>query len=100
MFISLSVVGVRMPQGSATAIVLINTDIGSEDEVLEQLSRIDGVIEASVVYGVYDVVVKVRAGTIEELKEIITNKIRKLAKVKSTLTMIVVEGKSFERKTA
>ncbi|MCX8184612.1 MAG: Lrp/AsnC ligand binding domain-containing protein [Sulfolobales archaeon] len=89
-----------MPQGSATAIVLINTDIGSEDEVLEQLSRIDGVIEASVVYGVYDVVVKVRAGTIEELKEIITNKIRKLAKVKSTLTMIVVEGKSFERKTA
>ncbi|MCS7099883.1 MAG: Lrp/AsnC ligand binding domain-containing protein [Sulfolobales archaeon] len=96
--ISLSVVGARMPQATATAIVLINTDIGSEDEVLEQLSRIDGVVEASVVYGVYDVVVKVNAGTIEELKEIITNKIRKLSKVKSTLTMIVVEGKSFEKR--
>ncbi|MCX8209295.1 MAG: Lrp/AsnC ligand binding domain-containing protein [Sulfolobales archaeon] len=96
--ISLSVVGARMPQATATAIVLINTDIGSEDEVLEQLSRIDGVVEASVVYGVYDVVVKVKAGTIEELKEIITNKIRKLSKVKSTLTMIVVEGKSFEKR--
>ncbi|MEM2006417.1 MAG: Lrp/AsnC ligand binding domain-containing protein [Sulfolobales archaeon] len=87
-----------MSEGSATAIVLLNTDIGSEDEVLEQLSRIDGVIEASVVYGVYDVVVKVRAKTIEELKEIITNRIRKLSKVKSTLTMIVVEGKTFEKK--
>ncbi len=92
------VFGARMSEGSATAIVLLNTDIGSEDEVLEQLSRIDGVIEASVVYGVYDVVVKVRAKTIEELKEIITNRIRKLSKVKSTLTMIVVEGKTFEKK--
>jgi Lrp/AsnC family transcriptional regulator for asnA, asnC and gidA len=88
-----------MPEPSATAIVLLNTDIGSEDEVLEQLSRIDGVIEASVVYGVYDIVVKVRARSIEELKDIITNKIRKLAKVKSTLTMVVVEGKSFEKKS-
>ena len=88
-----------MPELSATAIVLLNTDIGSEDEVLEQLSRIDGVVEASVVYGVYDIVVKVRARSIEELKDIITNKIRKLAKVKSTLTMVVVEGKSFEKKS-
>jgi len=88
-----------MPEPSATAIVLLNTDIGSEDEVLEQLSRIDGVVEASVVYGVYDIVVKVRARSIEELKDIITNKIRKLAKVKSTLTMVVVEGKSFEKKS-
>ncbi len=98
MLISPFVFGARMSEGSATAIVLLNTDIGSEDEVLEQLSRIDGVIEASVVYGVYDVVVKVRAKTIEELKEIITNRIRKLSKVKSTLTMIVVEGKTFEKR--
>ncbi len=87
-----------MPEGSATAIVLLNTDIGAEDEVLEQLSRIDGVVEASAVYGVYDIVVKVRARSIEELKEIITNRIRKLSKVRSTLTMIVVEGKSFEKR--
>lgn len=98
MLTSSFVFGARMSEGSATAIVLLNTDIGSEDEVLEQLSRIDGIVEASVVYGVYDVVVKVRARTIEELKEIITNRIRKLSKVKSTLTMIVVEGKTFEKK--
>lgn len=75
------------------AIVLVNTDIGSEEEVLNLLSTIDGVTEAYVVYGVYDLVIKVSAPTTEELKDIISSRIRKLPKVRSTLTMIVVEGR-------
>ncbi|MEM4034011.1 MAG: Lrp/AsnC ligand binding domain-containing protein, partial [Sulfolobales archaeon] len=51
------------------------------------------VTEVYVVYGVYDLVVKVSASTTEELKDIISSKIRKLPNVRSTLTMIVVEGK-------
>ncbi len=76
------------------AVVLVNTDIGSEEEVLNLLSSIEGIVEAYVVYGVYDLVVKVSAPTTEELKEIISSKIRKIPKVRSTLTMIVVEGKT------
>ncbi|MCS7107960.1 MAG: Lrp/AsnC ligand binding domain-containing protein [Sulfolobales archaeon] len=76
------------------AIVLVNTDIGSEEEVLNLLSTIDGVTEAYVVYGVYDLVIKVSAPTTEELKDIISSRIRKLPKVRSTLTMIVVEGRT------
>ncbi len=79
------------------AIVLINTDIGSEEEVLNLLSSIDGVVEAYIVYGVYDLVVKVRASTTEELKDVISSRIRKIPKVRSTLTMIVIEGKSFTK---
>jgi DNA-binding Lrp family transcriptional regulator len=75
------------------AIVLVNTDIGSEEEVLNKISSIEGVTEVYVVYGVYDLVVKVSAPTTEELKDIISSKIRKLPNVRSTLTMIVVEGK-------
>lgn len=75
------------------AIVLVNTDIGSEEEVLNKISNIEGVTEVYVVYGVYDLVVKVSASTTEELKDIISSKIRKLPNVRSTLTMIVVEGK-------
>lgn len=75
------------------AIVLINTDIGSEEEVLNLLSSVEGVSEAYVVYGVYDLVIKVSAPTTEELRDIISSKIRKIPKVRSTLTMIVVEGK-------
>ena len=56
----------------AMAFVLINTEIGSESEVLEALKKIDAVKEAYMTYGVYDVVAKVSADTMEKLKEIVT----------------------------
>ncbi len=74
------------------AFVLINAEIGSEDEVLKEMKKIPNVKEAYVVYGVYDIVGKVEADTMDKLKEIITWKIRRLEKVRSTLTMIVVEA--------
>jgi len=73
------------------AFVLINTEIGSESEVLGSLRKIDAVEEAYMVYGVYDVVAKVRADTMDKLKEIVTWHVRRLDKVRSTLTMIVIE---------
>ena len=74
------------------AFVLVNAEIGSEDEVLEDLKTTKGVVGAWIVYGVYDIVAKVEADTMDELKEIITTNIRGLENVRSTLTMIVVEG--------
>ena len=74
------------------AFVLINAEIGSEDDVLGELRRLDNVKESYVVYGVYDIVAKVEADSMDKLKEIVTWKIRRLDKVRSTLTMIVVEG--------
>ncbi len=87
-----------------TAFVLINTEIGSESEVLAALKKFDSVEEAYMVYGVYDVVAKVKAKTMDKLKEIVTWHVRRLDKVRSTLTMIVVErapiGRTMtERKT-
>ena len=73
------------------AFVLINTETGSESEVLEALKKIDAVEEAYLVYGVYDVVAKVKDDTMDKLKEIVTRHIRRLDKVRSTLTMIVIE---------
>jgi DNA-binding Lrp family transcriptional regulator len=74
------------------AFVLINAEIGSEDEVLQELRKLSNVKESYVVYGVYDIVAKVEAESMDKLKEIVTWKIRRLDKVRSTLTMIVVEG--------
>jgi len=73
------------------AFVLINTEIGSEGDVLKALKKIDAVQEAYMVYGVYDVVAKVTAETMDKLKEIVTWHVRRLDKVRSTLTMIVIE---------
>jgi DNA-binding Lrp family transcriptional regulator len=73
------------------AFVLINAEIGSEDEVKKALDKIPNVTEAYVVYGVYDIVAKVEAESMTKLKEVVTWKIRRLDKVGSTLTMIVME---------
>ena len=76
----------------AMAFVLINTETGSEQEVLDELRKIDAVKESYLVYGVYDIVAKVGADTMAKLKEIITWTVRRVDKVRSTLTMIIIEG--------
>ncbi|MBX5327100.1 MAG: Lrp/AsnC ligand binding domain-containing protein [Candidatus Bathyarchaeia archaeon] len=73
------------------AFVLINTEIGAENEVMKTIKKVQGVEEAYAVYGVYDVVAKIKADTMDKLKEIVTWHVRRLDKVRSTLTMIVVE---------
>ncbi|MCW3991775.1 MAG: Lrp/AsnC ligand binding domain-containing protein [Candidatus Bathyarchaeota archaeon] len=74
----------------ATAFVLINAEIGAENEVLKELRAISEVKEAHMVYGVYDIIARVETDTMQELKDTISWKIRRLDKVRSTLTMIVV----------
>jgi len=74
------------------AFVLINAELGAENEVLQELRKTKNVKEAYIVYGVYDIVAKVEAETMDKLKEMVGFSIRRLDKVRSTLTMIVVEG--------
>ena len=74
------------------AFVLINAEIGSEEAVLKELLKVEGVVEAYVIYGVYDVVAKIKAATMDKLKDIVTWHVRRLNKVRSTLTMIVMEA--------
>ena len=73
------------------AFVLINTELGSESEVLNTLKDVKGVVETYAVYGVYDVVAKITANTMDKLRDIITWHVRRLDKVSSTLTMLVIE---------
>jgi DNA-binding Lrp family transcriptional regulator len=73
------------------AFVLMNAELGSEDSIVGELRRLEGVKEVYQVYGVYDIVAQVESDTMEKVKEIITWKLRKLNGVKSTLTMIVME---------
>lgn len=74
------------------ALILINTEVGAEEEVLQSVRSIEGVKNACIVYGVYDLFVEIESETIDKLKDIVTNRIRKLPKVRSTVTMIVVSS--------
>jgi len=73
------------------AFVLINVESGSEDEVLKELKTIEGIEESYFSYGVYDIITKIRADTMEKLKEMLTRQIRAVSKVQSTLTLIIME---------
>lgn len=73
------------------AFILINLDIGKGAVLTESLKEIPEVKEFYHVYGIYDYVVRIEAETIDQLKDIITNKIRSLDHIKSTLTMLVAE---------
>lgn len=80
-----------MVEAKKSAIILIQTEIGSESRVLDELMRIPEVKEAYIVYGTYDIVVKVETDALEKIRDIVTNKIRKLPDIRTTVTMIVVE---------
>lgn len=78
-----------------TAYVLLNSDLGSDESIITEVKQIladaDVTYEVQGVYGVYDIVLKLSSDDAEKLRSIITNKIRKITKVQSTLTMMVIE---------
>ena len=76
----------------ATAYVLINCDLGSEEEIIKEVDKLPDVVEVSGVYGVYDIIVKLQADSMDKLRETMTWKLRRIDKVRSTLTMIVIES--------
>ena len=73
------------------AYVLINVESGSEDDVLKELNAVEGVEESYFSYGVYDLITKIKADTMDKLKETVTRRIRSIGKVRSTLTLIMME---------
>jgi DNA-binding Lrp family transcriptional regulator len=73
-----------------TAVVLVNTDLDSQTRVIENLRKVEGLQEAHQVYGVYDLFVKIKANSIERLKEIIQLNIRRLEGVTSSLTLMII----------
>ncbi len=74
-----------------TAFVFINTEPSALPDVLRKVKKIEGVEEAAMVYGNYDIVAKVSTETMENLKQIITWQIRSTKDVLSTATSLVVK---------
>ena len=70
--------------------MLINTDPDVEEEFIQEVTKMEGVVEVASVYGRYDFVVIIESDTMEKVKDIITWKIRRIRSVKSTITLIGV----------
>ena len=69
--------------------ILVSCDIGAEHDLAAQLITVDGIRNATVTYGEYDIVVEVEAENADTLNTLITEKIRKIEKIRSTITLNV-----------
>ncbi|MYJ27738.1 MAG: Lrp/AsnC family transcriptional regulator [Cenarchaeum sp. SB0672_bin_9] len=76
----------------ATAYVLINCELGSEESVIAELKTMTDVVEVHGTFGAYDILAKVESEQVEKLRETITWKVRKIPKIRSTLTLMGIEG--------
>ena len=76
----------------AKACVLINCDLGSEDKVISDLRKLEHIKDVVGTFGAYDIVAKIEAETSEQLRETVTCKIRKMDKIRSTLTLTEIVG--------
>jgi len=72
----------------AEAYVLINCELGNEESVISKLKSIQGVKEVHGIFGAYDILAKIESDRVENLREIITWKIRKIDNIRSTLTLM------------
>ncbi len=77
-----------------TAFVLVNCDLGSEEAIIDDLKHIESVKEVHGTFGAYDIIAKIENPEREKLRETITWNIRKLEHVRSTLTLMGIEGQN------
>jgi DNA-binding Lrp family transcriptional regulator len=75
-----------------SAVVLVNTNLGEEHKVLEKIKKVVGVEEAHALWGVYDLMVRIKANSIDMLKEIIKSGLRQLSGVSNVLTLMIIEN--------
>ena len=74
------------------ALVCINTDINSAEEVFQELKACREVQEAFRVHGVYDIVARVKGENFEDLVNIVNTRIKQLSQVQTILSMLIIES--------
>ena len=67
--------------------ILVSCDIGAEYDLATQLKTIDGIKNATVTYGEYDIVIEAETENEAKMNDLITMKIRKIGKIRSTITL-------------
>jgi DNA-binding Lrp family transcriptional regulator len=74
-----------------TAYILVNCALGSEEKIINEIAKLSDVKEVRGTYGVHDIFVKVKSDNTETMNHTVTNKIRKVPGITSTVTLVVIE---------
>ena len=70
------------------AFVLLNTELGMESKIIEALKGVEEITNIYSLYGIYDIIIEMEADTMDKIKEVVFNKVRRLENVKSTITLL------------
>ena len=70
------------------AFVLLNTELGQESKIIEALEGVGEITQIYSLYGIYDLIIEMEADTMDRVKEVVFNKVRRLDNVKSTITLL------------
>jgi len=70
--------------------ILLNSDLGAEEYIVEELKKIPEVKKAYLTFGAYDIIAEVHAQTQEDFEKTVSTKIRRLTRVVSTMTLNVI----------
>ncbi len=73
------------------AYIMVRVDAGAERDVLGQLKGMSEVKDAHVIYGEWDLILKIDVKSVEDITAFVVDKLRKIKSVKLTSTMIVAE---------
>ncbi len=71
------------------AIILLSCEIGTEHDIAKQLSKINEIKSVMITYGEYDLVIEVETENVEKMDALIISQIRKLEKIRTTITLRV-----------
>jgi DNA-binding Lrp family transcriptional regulator len=75
-----------------TAYILISCDPEDTEEIALALRNIKEISEAKMVEGPYDIIAKLEANDSEKVKEIISTQLKKIIKIKHTLTLTSIQN--------
>ena len=70
------------------AFVLLNTELGQESNIIEALEGVEEITKIHSLYGIYDLIIEMEAESMDKVKEIVFNRVRRLENVKSTITLL------------
>jgi DNA-binding Lrp family transcriptional regulator len=70
------------------AYVLLNSELGQESKIIEALEGVEVITNIHSLYGIYDLIIEMDAETMDKIKEVVFNKVRRLDHVKSTITLL------------
>ncbi len=70
------------------AFVLLNTELGQESKIIEALEGVGEITQIYSLYGIYDLIIEMEADTMDRVKEVVFNRVRRLDNVKSTITLL------------